>query len=118
MPMSISAWSKRTDAITNAKWNFVDSNGKPVDAITQIIDSNGFEIIIKEILNAKAWGYTMLEPKFFKNTGGKWEVLPNLIPRLNMRPEAGIVAYNAASDQGINIRNGFVRGYRYGSRRG
>jgi phage gp29-like protein len=99
-------WGKRIDAVTGANWQFVDNDGQPIDEINQLIDSIGFDELLDELLNSKTWGYTILEPEFYKNSNGKWEVNPNLIPRLNYRPHKGIVAYQATGDEGINIREG------------
>ncbi len=99
-------WGKRTDAITTANWQFVDKEGKPIDTINELIDSIGFDEILEEIMNTKAWGYSMFEPKFFKNSSDKWEVAANLVPRLHMRPELGVIAYDTIGNDGINIRAG------------
>jgi SPP1 gp7 family putative phage head morphogenesis protein len=97
---------KRRDAVTTANWQFVDKAGKPVDEINELIDSIGFNDMIEEIINSKFWGYSILEPTFHKSPDGTWEMEPNLLPRPNYRPEKGIVAYDFASDEGINIREG------------
>jgi SPP1 gp7 family putative phage head morphogenesis protein len=98
---------KRRDAVTTANWQFVDKEGKPVDAINQLIDSVGFEELLEEIINSKFWGYSILEPTFYQNEDGSWEMSPNLIPRLNYRPELGIVAKDSTAEDGINIREGY-----------
>ena len=97
---------KRIDAVTTANWQFVDKEGKPVDEINNVIDSVGFDDLVAEIINSKFWGYSIMEPQFWKNHSGKWEVSANLLPRLNYRPHLGIVAYQALGDDGINIREG------------
>lgn len=102
----IAVLGKRTDAVTTANWQFVNKEGKPVDAINEVIDSAGFDELVTEALNSKFWGYSILEPKFWKNSAGKWEVSANLLPRPNYRPHLGIVAYDWATDEGINIREG------------
>lgn len=102
----ISVWSKRVDAITAADWEFVDKDGKPVEEINQLIDSIGFEDLLKAIINSKAWGYSMVEPTFFINEEGEHEFSIYDIPKKHMRPEKGIVAYEQSGDTGINIREG------------
>lgn len=97
---------KRIDAVTTANWQFVNKEGKTVDAINEVIDSVGFDEIVAEIVNSKFWGYSILEPKFWKNHSGKQEVSANLLPRLNYRPHLGVVAYQALGDDGIDIRSG------------
>lgn len=96
---------KRIDAVTTANWAFVDKEGKPVDAINDLIDSIGFDNLLKEIVKTRFWGYTILEPTIYQKDGS-WEMDAGLIPRLNYRPEEGIVAYDPNSDDGINIREG------------
>lgn len=98
--------SRRRDAVTTANWQFIDKDGKPVDEINQLIDSIGFNDMLEEIINSKFWGYTILEPTFHRSADGMIQMEPNLIPRLNYRPEKGIVAYDHSSEDGINIREG------------
>lgn len=102
----IAVTGKRLDAVTTANWQFVNKAGKPVDTINELIDTIGFDDIVTEIINSKFWGYSILEPKFWKNHSGKWEVAANLLPRLNYRPHLGIVAYDYNTDKGVNIREG------------
>ncbi len=97
---------KRRDPIKAANWQFVDKEGMPVDEINQVIDSIGFDDLLDEIINARFWGYSILEPKFWKDASEKWQMDNGLIPRLNYRPEIGIVSYDITGDKGINIREG------------
>ena len=97
----IAVWGKIQDAICGADWKFVDADGEPVEEINELIDSIGFDDLLEGIIDTKAWGYSMFEPKFFKNSSDKWEMTSNLIPRLNMRPELGVVAINSSGDEGI-----------------
>jgi SPP1 gp7 family putative phage head morphogenesis protein len=101
-----SVTGKRKDAVKDANWQFVDKDGTPVDEVNDLIDSVGFDNVLDEIINALFWGYTILEPRFWINDEGKWEVTDGLIPRLNYRPEIGKVAYDIYGDDGINIREG------------
>jgi len=102
----IAVMGKRIDAVTTANWQFVNNDGEAVDEVNQLIDSIGFETILKEIVNSKFWGYSILEPQFFRGHTKKWEVTANLLPRLNYRPETGIVAFDYTTDDGVNIREG------------
>lgn len=97
---------KRRDAVTTANWQFVDKSGTPIDEINELIDSIGFEEMVREIINSKFWGYSMLEPIFYKDFNGTWEMDANLLPRLNYRPEKGILAKDFATDEGVNVREG------------
>jgi len=97
---------KRRDHVKAANWQFVDKEGKPIDAINDLIDSIGFDDLLEEIINARFWGYSILEPTFWKGEDGKWQMEAGLLPRLNYRPEKGIVSKQIYGDDGINIREG------------
>ncbi|HCU45028.1 MAG TPA: hypothetical protein DF610_09355, partial [Sphingobacterium sp.] len=102
----IAIWSKRQDAITTANWEFTDSDGNPVDAINELIDCIGFEDLLKEIIDSKAWGYSMCEPTFFVNSNDQNEFTLFSVPKKHMRPEKGIIAKEQQNDDGINIHEG------------
>lgn len=97
---------KRKDAVKTANWQFVDKQGKAIDQVNEIIDSVGFEDLLEDIVASKFWGYSIFEPTFYQNHLGMWEMEANLLPRLNYRPEEGILAYNSIGQDGINIREG------------
>lgn len=97
---------KRRDPIKAANWQFVDKKGVPVDEINDVIDTIGFDDLLDEIINSRFWGYSILEPKFWKDASEKWQMDAGLIPRLNYRPENGIVAFDTTGEDGINIREG------------
>jgi len=99
---------KRRDAVKTANWAFVDKEGKPIDEINDLIDSIGFGEMLEEIVNSIFWGYSILEPTIYQ-AGASWEMDPGLLPRLNYRPEQGIIAYDPYSDKGINIREGIYQ---------
>ena len=65
---------KRRDPIKAANWQFVDKEGTPVDTVNDLIDSVGFDDLLDEIMNAKFWGYSMMEPTFWQDqtAAGKW----------------------------------------------
>lgn len=105
----IAVKSKRIDACTTANWQFVDKEGKPVDEVNEIIDSTGFDDLITDIMESKFWGYSIMEPKFWEDHDGKWEMASNLLPRLNYRPEKGVVAFQPTGDEGVNIREGIYK---------
>jgi phage gp29-like protein len=93
--------NKRIMGVTNAKWQFVDKEGKPVDEINNLIDSTAFEDILVSFVKSRLEGYSMLEIDY---QNGKLSVY--IIPKKHMRPETGIVAYEQTGDSGINIREG------------
>ncbi|TZF81809.1 DUF935 family protein [Pedobacter sp. BS3] len=102
----IAVWQKRIDAVTSAEWQFTDKDGNPVEEINQLIDCIGFDDLLTEIMNSKAWGYSMVEPTFFKNDNEQNEFAVYSIPKKHMRPERGVIAFDQHGDEGINIREG------------
>ena len=105
----IAVWSKRQDAITTANWEFTDKDGNPVDAINEMIDCIGFEKLLKEIVDSKAWGYSMCEPSFFTNDNGQNEFTLYSIPKKHMRPEKGQIVMHQQDMDGININEGIYQ---------
>lgn len=97
---------KRKDAVVAANWQFLDKDGKPVDAVNQLIDTIGFDDMLNEIIGARFWGYSIFEPTFWKSLDGTWEMSAGLLPRYHYRVEAGIISYDAIGDEGVNIREG------------
>lgn len=55
------AIEKRTEAITNAELIFTDAKGEPVEAINELIDTPEFEHFLSEIMEAKAWGVSVID---------------------------------------------------------
>lgn len=100
--------SKRVDAVTGANWAFVDKDGKPVDKIMSLIDSLGFDEMIKEIMSSKWWGYAMMEPDFYQDLDGDYKMSLEAVPKLHMRPELGRISYDGISDEGKDIRTGYL----------
>lgn len=97
---------KILDAVLSANWSFVDKDGTPVDDINELIDTIGFDTLITEITKSKWWGTSMVEPKFFKNHRGNWEMSCYVMPKQNMRPHLGVIAFDQITNDGINIRKG------------
>ncbi len=93
---------KRLLAVTNAEWEFVTKNGESVEEINDWIDTPHFELLLKESINAKIWGYTMLEFDF--NAVGGPAVY--LVPRKHMRQHQGAVSITETGDDLIDIREG------------
>lgn len=103
----IAVTGKRRDAVTNAKWEFVDKDGLPVDEVNNFIDSIAFEELLKFIHDSKNWGYSMVICRLRKNEEGLWELFVDLVPRKHMRPERGMITYQQTGDDGFFIRDGF-----------
>ena len=87
---------KRINAITNSQLTFTDQKGEEVDGIKNMIDTIDFEKILAEIVNAKFWGYSLLELEFLPE-----KIVPTLIDRRYVKPELGIVVQNPADITGI-----------------
>lgn len=102
----MSCTAKRTEAITTAKWQYVGKDGKPVDAVNELIDSLGFADLLTEIMNSKFWGYSMIECDLFQDDEGRWQMTANQFDRRHMRPELGMVMFRQTGDDGFSIREG------------
>ena len=55
------AIDKRIEAITNAELVFTDANGDVVPEINELIDTPEFEHLLTEIMDAKAWGVSVID---------------------------------------------------------
>lgn len=93
--------SKRINAVANAKWEFV-KDGKVIDQVNDLIDTPEFEELITGIMNAKFWGYSMMEVGNFTPDGFTLYD----VPKKHMRPKIGVIAKEQSTDEGINIREG------------
>lgn len=102
----IATIGKRLDAILTAKWQYVDKDDKPVDAVNQLLDSIGFADLITEIFNSIMWGYSMIECNIFQDAGGRWQMTAVQYNRKHMRPEKGLIAFDQNGEEGVNIREG------------
>ena len=100
---------KRLDPITNAKWSFVDKEGIAVPEVEQLIDTLGFEDLLKGVMMSKFWFYKMMEPKFWQNADGEWEMSVFQVPYQNLRPHLGVIAYDHSTDEGMNVREGIYK---------
>lgn len=95
-----SAIDKRITSITNSEITFTGKNGEPVPEIDALIDTPEFEEVIKEILQAKFWGKTVLELGF---SSGGLGVYP--IPRTNIRVDKGLIVVNATDETGVPYKD-------------
>ena len=102
----IAVMGKRVDAITTATWNYVDKDGNPVDEIKELLDSLGFSDLLTEIINARFWGYSMIDCNIYQDDEGRWQMDAVQPERKHMRPETGIITIDQNGDTGINIREG------------
>lgn len=91
-------WSvvdKRLTAITNTPIQFTDE-GEPVEDINNLMDTESWHYMLKELLNARFWGYTLLELTFLPDN-----IKAELINRKHVKPEMGLVVRNAFDMEGV-----------------
>jgi phage gp29-like protein len=88
---------KRLGAVENSPLVFNDADGNEVEEITNLIDTEEFEELLTEILNAKFWGYSLLELEFNPE-----KIIPALIDRRHVKPEKGIIVKNPNDLTGLN----------------
>ena len=91
-----SAIEKRIMAITTTDLAFVQ-DGKDVDEMNAVINTEEFAELQKMILESKFWGYSLINLDFVEG-----RILPELIDRRHVKPELGIVVRNPGDVTGIN----------------
>jgi|GEM_PF-72557 len=97
---------KIKDAVTSARWEFVDRSGQPVEAINELIDTIGFDELLEGIVDGKLRHYSMMEPEFYQNQDGSWEMSCTHVPLAHIRPLSGIIALDKNGDDGLEVRKG------------
>ncbi len=90
--------NKRLTAIANANITFTDEDGNEVEQVREMMESEGFEEVITEILNSKFWGFTLLDLEFDGNI-----ILQELIDRRHVKPEFGLVVKNPSDMEGLDF---------------
>jgi len=91
---------KRINSITNLEIKFFDKNSKEVDEINKIINTTYFEDLLKEIINAKFWGFSLLELDWSPVEG--YQNKTYSIDRRHVKPEMGQVMANPSDSTGID----------------
>lgn len=90
------AIEKRTQAITNSEITFLNAQGEPVEAVNKVIDSVGFENLLIAIMEAKAWGISVIDIM---------GVMPELeiynVPRRNLLPAKKMVVASEGDQSGL-----------------
>lgn len=90
-----SALDKRTGAITNAEITFINKDGEPDEVINELIDSTEFEALLTAIMEAKAWGISVVD---------MISIMPLLIysvPRRNLHIKKKLVVVNEYDESGM-----------------
>lgn len=90
---------KRTKSVTNKKIVFVDSEGRKVDELDNLIGSNSFEHLLELIMESIYWGISGVE--FVRDR----EFCYNEIDRRHIRPEKGQIAKSQYDYEGEDISN-------------
>ncbi|HLO37289.1 MAG TPA: DUF935 family protein, partial [Lacibacter sp.] len=110
-------WGKRIMAITNCPWEFI-RNEKKVDELDTMINSISFEQVLTEIINATAWGKSLVElgTKTVSRFGKDEQVLSSyLVKRQHYRPKEGMIVkeqYDSVdSSRAIRYREGKYTNY-------
>lgn len=89
------AIGKRIRPITNAGLTFTINN-EEVPEINDLIKTKAFRMLLKEIMLAKMWGITVLEPSF----DNLFDVFS--IPRTHINTKNKVVGINEGDDTGIS----------------
>lgn len=99
---------KRISQVTNSNFVFQDKDGKVIEEITELTDKTYFENLLKEIINAKFWGHSLIElmwPAYQTTLERKGETI--LVPRKHVKPRWGIVTAEEFDTTGTEYRNGY-----------
>jgi phage gp29-like protein len=91
---------KRQNSITNLQLKFFDKNNKDVEEMDAIINTTYFEEMLKELINAKFWGFSLLELDWSPVEG--YQNKTYLIDRRHVKPEMGVVVPNPSDATGID----------------
>jgi len=88
---------KRTEAVTNAELVFINAQGEPDEAINALMDSVEFENLLSAIMEAKAWGISVIDVV---------GVTPGLkfynVPRRNLNTAKKMVVTNEYDENGMS----------------
>lgn len=95
-----SVTEKRINAITNLELRFFDQNNKEVDELNNLINTTYFEKAIQAILEAKLYGFTLLELDWSPMDGYMNQTF--VIDHRHVKPELGIVVANPGDTSGIS----------------
>lgn len=98
-PVLSSLIDKRLMSVTNVKLRFM-KDGEDVEALTPVLKCNEFKRALKEALNSRIWGITLLENSF-----KPYKVY--CVPRKHIRPRTGMISTEQMADTNlINYREG------------
>lgn len=83
-------WGKRQDAILNRELVFV-RDGDIDEEISKLLNSPDMRLLIKELHNSIAWGYTLIQMNsiWYDEDEETYKIDFDLIPRKHVHPEPG-----------------------------
>ena len=83
-------WGKRQDAVLNKELVFV-RDGVEDEEITAMLNSPDMRLLIRELHNSIAWGYTLIQVNdiWYDSDEETYKVDFDLIPRKHVHPEEG-----------------------------
>lgn len=93
------AIAKRVRAITNRDLVFT-IKGKEVDDVVELTEKTFFGELLKELMNSRFWGHSLVELNWGRQKG--WT---KLVDRRHVKPRFGIVTVNAHDTEGIDYRS-------------
>lgn len=93
--MLSSAIEKRQNAIINRPFSFMH-DGVEYPEVMEMTQTEEWDEMVREMLNARFWGYTLLELKFAED-----KLISNLIDRRHVKPELEIVSRTPYDMTGI-----------------
>lgn len=93
--MLSSALEKRQNAILNRPFTFMN-DGEANEEITKLTKNEEWDDLCREIINARFWGYSLMELQFMPD-----KIVSNLVDRRHVKPELEIVGRSPYDMEGI-----------------
>lgn len=93
---------KRIRAVTNRELVFV-RDGVEDEEITKMTNKSYFEDFLREVMNARFWGHSLIEP-IWPARGADAEGETLLVPRKHVKPMKGIVTRTEYDQTGMKYR--------------
>ncbi len=94
---------QRISRITNAKIKF-SKDGMPVDEVNDLTKRAIFNAFLEEALQARFWGFSLLELYWPGPKQKDFNGATNLVPRKHVKPKRGVVTKNAWDIVGLPFR--------------
>lgn len=91
------AMQKRIDAVCNSELSFTNAEGEEVEDITNLIDTIGFEEMLREILKQRFYGRSGFEMEFPVEGG----LIVHAIPAKHINLEKKCILINDSDDKGV-----------------